>query len=215
MLVSWHKLKGRHLTTAQCTKGKERKRRRLEEEEIRVSLERAFQEYGEPLETVTSFKYLGRVMMADEGWPEVAGNLRKSLKSWTQMTRILGREGAEPRISVFFKAAVQAVLILGLETWVLTPRMEQDLGIFQHRVAQQITGRQPMRRVCVWVRDYTFLAAAMEEAGFEEIGVYIKRFRVQSRNILRRDRFWTSVSNLFGDQESRFLGGGGIRRGLN
>ena len=63
--------------------------------------------------------------------PEVSGNLRKSRKSWTRMTRILGREGAYPRTSVLlFKAVVQAVSLFGLETWVLTSRMEQALGSF-------------------------------------------------------------------------------------
>ena len=50
--------------------------------------------------------------------------------------------------------------------------MERDLGSFQHRVAQQITGRQPRRREeGGW--DYPPLAIAMYDAGFEEIGVYI------------------------------------------
>ena len=41
-----------------------------------------------------------------------------------QLTRVLGREGAGPRVSgIFFEEFVQAVLIFGLETWVLTPCM--------------------------------------------------------------------------------------------
>ena len=71
-----------------------------------------------------------------DNWPAVAGNLIKDWKSWMRMKRILGREGADPRISgLFLKAVVQAVLLFGLETWVLTPRMERALGSFQHRVA--------------------------------------------------------------------------------
>ena len=47
-------------------------------------MERAFQVYGEPLETFISFKYLVRVMMVGEDeWPEVAGNFRKAWNSWT------------------------------------------------------------------------------------------------------------------------------------
>ena len=100
------------------------------------------------LETVTLFKYMGRVMMAgDDDWTAVAGNLRKAQKSWTRMTRILGREGADPSIfGLFLKSVVQAVLLFGLEAWVLTPHMERALGSFQHRVVQRITGRQPMRQ---------------------------------------------------------------------
>ena len=37
-------------------------------------------------------------------------------------TRILSREGAEPRVSVFFfVAVVQSVLLFRKETWVFTP----------------------------------------------------------------------------------------------
>ena len=56
MLLPWITLNGRHLTTTQCAKGEESKRRRLAEEELRESLERAFQAYGEPLYTVTLSK---------------------------------------------------------------------------------------------------------------------------------------------------------------
>ena len=79
MLVPWHALNGRNLSNVQCAKGAERKHRRLAEEDLWESSNRAFQAYGEPLETVTSFKYLGQVMTAgDDGWLEVAGNLRKA-----------------------------------------------------------------------------------------------------------------------------------------
>ena len=50
--------------------------------------------------------------------------------------------------------------------------MGQTLGNFQHGFARRITGRNPRR----WEEggwDYSPLAAAMEEEGFEEIGVYI------------------------------------------
>ena len=41
----------------------------------------------------------------------MVGNLRKAWKSWDRLLRILGREGASPRVSgMFFKAVVQAVL---------------------------------------------------------------------------------------------------------
>ena len=43
ILVPWLVLNGRQLATAQCDRGAERKRRRLEEEEFRESSERAFQ----------------------------------------------------------------------------------------------------------------------------------------------------------------------------
>ena len=144
MLVLWSAVNGRNLATAQCAKGAERKCRRLVEEDLRESTERAFQAYGKPLGTVTLFNYLIRVMTAGgDDWMAVASNLRKAWKSWLRITRILGREGADPRVSrMFFKVVFQAVFLFGSETWVLTPRMEHDLDSFWHRVVRRITGRQ-------------------------------------------------------------------------
>ena len=94
---------------------------------MRESAERAFRYYGRPLKMVTSFKYLGRVLMAaDNNWPAVVVNLWKERKIWAWLARILGREGASPRVSgMFFKAVVQAVVqavfLFGSEAWVLTP----------------------------------------------------------------------------------------------
>ena len=62
MLVPWITLYGRHLTTSQYSKGVESKRRRLTEEELQDILERAFQAYRGPFNTMTSFNYLGRNM---------------------------------------------------------------------------------------------------------------------------------------------------------
>ena len=45
------------------------------------------------------------------------------------MSHILGREGATPQVSgFFFKDVMQAVLLLGAETWVVTPRRGMALG---------------------------------------------------------------------------------------
>ena len=66
ILAPWCDLNGRHLSTAQYAKGLERERRRLVEENLRKILERDFQAYREPLETVTLFKYMVRVMTAGE-----------------------------------------------------------------------------------------------------------------------------------------------------
>ena len=111
-------------------------------------MERAFDAYGEPLENVTAFKYLGQVMTAgDDYCPAVVGNLSKVRKSWGRLSWILSREGADPKVlGHFLKAVTQAVLLFGAETWVLTPRMERSLGSFQNRFAQRIAGRHPRRR---------------------------------------------------------------------
>ena len=96
---------------------------------MRDSTERAFEDYGKPIETAWTFKYLGRVMtVGDDDWPAVAGNLVKARKSWGILSWILIREGADNRVSgKFFKAVVQEVLLFGEETWVLNLRIEPSL----------------------------------------------------------------------------------------
>ena len=71
----------------------------------------------------------------------------KARKSWGRLSRILSREGADKRLSGnIFKAVVQAVVLFGAETRVLTLRIEWALESFQHGSARRINGRQPRRR---------------------------------------------------------------------
>ena len=48
----------------------------------------------------------------------------------------IGKEVVKSKgVGIFFKVVVQAVLLFGVETWVMTPHMGRYLGGFQHRVA--------------------------------------------------------------------------------
>ena len=88
---------------------------------------------------------------------------------------MLGREGADPKVSrMFFAALAQAVLLFGAETWVLTPRMEKALDSFHSRVARRINRRQPrQRKDGSWV--YPPLAGARKEEGMVGIRTSITR----------------------------------------
>ena len=111
----------------------------------------------------------------DNDWIAVVGNLGKAQKSWGRLYWILRRDGEYPKVSGnFYKAVAQAVLLFRADTWVLTPRMERDLDIFQNRVARHITGRQPSRRGD-WIWYYPPLAEAMGEADFEGIRKSVMR----------------------------------------
>ena len=74
---------------------------------------------------MTSFKYLRRLLtMADDSCSEVIINLQKASRIWYCLSRILGREGSNPKTSGnLYLAVVQVILIFGLETWVVTPRI--------------------------------------------------------------------------------------------
>ena len=174
MLLLWVALNFRHSITIQCTKGIERKRRRLAVEKIRARTERAFQVYGRPLNSVPLFKYLGWIMMtSDDDWTAVVDNPRKDRKSWDQLSRILVWEGDNPYLlGVLFKAVVQSVLVFGPETWMMNPHMVRALGGFHNRVSIQITGSQPQQLLDIsW--EYPPLDTAIQEAGFEEVRLYL------------------------------------------
>ena len=66
-------------------------------------MEREFEAYGAPLENVTTFKYLGRVMTAGYYvWTEVVDKLQRASNSWGRLSRILSREGADMKVSGMF-----------------------------------------------------------------------------------------------------------------
>ena len=84
----------------------------------------------------------------DDDWLEVVGNLGKAQKCWGRLSRVLGCEGADPKVSgKFYKAVAQSVLLFGAETWVLTQRTEKALDSFQYRVVRRLTGKQPRRKM--------------------------------------------------------------------
>ena len=52
--------------------------------------------YGIPLALVTSFKCLGRILLAaDNDWTAVVNNLQRARHKWAWLTKVLSREGAD------------------------------------------------------------------------------------------------------------------------
>ena len=170
MQVPRKALNGRHLGTVQCKKGAERKRRRLSKTETRENLERAFHDYGKPVEAVLEFRYLRRILTAmDDDWPAVADNIKKSRVRWGRLARVMGREGADLKVSrSFYTAVTQQVLLFGAEMWVLKRKMESALDALQGRLGRKLTGRHPHQgRDGRWF--YPSLAGVMKEAGIVRI----------------------------------------------
>ena len=69
---------------------------------------------------------------------------------------------------------MQATLLFGSDTWVVTPCVLQTLEGFHHRVVQQITGNIPK----IWPDggwEYPPIAEALREAGIKDLEVYIRR----------------------------------------
>ena len=102
----------------------------------------SFEAYGRPLETLMVLKYLRRVLTASYyNLPVVVANLRKARNRWTWTLQILRREGVYPWNSgKFYKAVVQATLLFGAETWVLSPSIGRTLARLYHSMVQRLTG---------------------------------------------------------------------------
>ena len=64
MFVTWREINGSYQATSMCDRGAERNLKRLWEEESSMSTALAFKAYMRPLEAVSPFKYLVRVITA-------------------------------------------------------------------------------------------------------------------------------------------------------
>ena len=78
---------------------------------------------------------------------------------------------------MFYKAVVQAVLLYGSETWVLTQSMRNVLTGFHHRVARRLSGRMPryLHHEDRW--EYPPIEEALERAGLFPMEEYLLRRR--------------------------------------
>ena len=102
MMVSWRDLNGVHWRTVKCKKGAEKNRKCLAEKEERSVTFRDFSAYGRPLDMVTSFKYLERLISAaDDDWPDVVRNLDKVRAVWRRLKNIHQGGGGTAGIRIF------------------------------------------------------------------------------------------------------------------
>ena len=146
------------------------------EEEERAVTSRTFIADGHPLEMVTYFIYLGRVISAaDDDWLAVVRNLAKVRSVWRSMTRILIKEVERPQVSgFFFKAVVQSSMLFGVETWVVTGPPSWD-GSWGFPVpGGTVTDREAPMAVGIWEVGLNLSGAARADAGFEITETYIQ-----------------------------------------
>ena len=173
MHVNYRALNSTHPTSQLCADGLARRRQRAAELEVRKAREHVFTACGTPLENVSSFKYLGRVLTStDDDWPAMYANLGKARKRWGAVSRVLVRDGANPKcMAMFYKAVVQSVLLYGCETWVISDRMKKTLEGFHTRAARRITGIMPRRLGGEWV--YPSTTTVLKKAGMFSMEHYI------------------------------------------
>ena len=104
--ISYAAMNGNHYDTAMCEGGVARKEQQAAAERAHLSLQQTFTAYGEDLERVEVFKYLGRLLAYDDNDSQaVRSNLKKARGVWARLSRTMRAENASPRVcGVFYKA---------------------------------------------------------------------------------------------------------------
>ena len=144
------------------------------------ALDVVFTAYGEDLERVEVFKYLGRLLsMDDTDVQSIRGNLKKAKKVWKMLSRLLRGENLASRVcGMFYKAVVQAVLLYGSETWAITPSAMRCLKGFHFRAAcrmAEVNKPRKNHQTGSWV--YPSREELFEEVGLYTIHEYIEKRR--------------------------------------
>jgi hypothetical protein len=167
------------------------------------ALEVGFTAYGEDLERVEVFKYLGRLMaMDDTDTQAIRDNLSKARKVWKRLHRLLRGENMNPRVcGMFFKAVVQAVLLYGSETWVLTESAMRCLEGFYYRAACRMAREnRPKKNSQTGEWTYPARKDVFEEVGLYTLTDYIDRRRKTIGAYISTDR---SIFDLCRNGERR------------
>lgn len=151
------------------------------EQNVKMAQETRFTVFNEEIEVVKEFKYLGRIVTdTDEDKATVLHNLNKAARTWGYLNRLLTKE-KERSIKVVtsvYRTIIQALLLYGSETWVLSQKTLHKLEVFHRRCARCLTGRIIHQAPSgEWI--YPNTEEVLKQAGLESIENYIKVRRKQ------------------------------------
>ena len=113
--------------------------------EMEFSLEEG--EGEDRAENVMTFRNMGRPLeQTGDDWTAVRRKIMRARLVWGILGTLLRREGVDPRVTaMFYRAVVQAVLLYGSETLVLSAAMERKVEGAHTGFLQQITGKRARR----------------------------------------------------------------------
>ena len=167
-----------HRASDACQKASKRFNRYLALREEEASRTKSFTVGGTEIKRVTEFKYLGRIVSEDDNDSlAIEANLKKARAKWAMFKRLLTREHASRRVmGYFYKAIVQAILLFGAETWVISSADMRKLRKFHRSCARFITNRHRTKNADgTWTHPSS--ALVLEDAGLFEIDHYIQQRR--------------------------------------
>jgi hypothetical protein len=184
-------LNGGHHRTELCKQGWERKWQHAAAVRSQEALGRSFMAYGEELEKVEVFKYLGRLIAYnDTNTQAMQSNLRKARGCWAQILHVLRAENADARTcGMFYKATMQAVLLYGSEMCNLSPTSLKQLEGFHICAVWQMSGLRPEKKPNgSWL--YPHLKDVLKAAGLHTITHYMGVRRQTVTNFIVNWPIW-------------------------
>ena len=108
-----------------------------------LALRQQFTIHGNVIERVEVYKYLGWMMAQyDDDAQAIHAQLRKARPTWAWVGKVLWGENTSPTIATkFYLAVVQAVLLHGSKTWVISLQAMAQLERFHIRATWRMAQR--------------------------------------------------------------------------
>jgi len=124
-----------HTESPTCVRGRITKRSRDTANKILQADEHVFTVDGAHVDSVGSFRCLGRQEARDDSdWWALCADLRRARCKGCKLSKLLHGEGANPMIfGMFHMAVVQTVLLFGCASWTVTDAMWTVWKGFHHR----------------------------------------------------------------------------------
>jgi hypothetical protein len=165
----------RHRFLKECQVGVEQKMQQEAAVTLALALHQQFSVDEEVLERVEDFKYLGCLLAQDDD--DIQANRTQLWKTCTTRAwvgQVLQSKNVSPHVAaIFYKAVVQAILLYGSKTWVLSWRALAHLEGFHIRAAYRMGKMHkpkwgPGR---TWI--YPWLVDVFQECGLKTMEEYI------------------------------------------
>ncbi len=165
-----------HQFSKECQVGVERRKQRKTAISSALALCQQFTVRGDILEHVKVFKYLGRMMAQDDNDIQaIRAQLRKARATWVCVGQVLWSENASPFIAAqFYQAIVQAILLYGSKTWVISRTALARLQGFHIQAAYQMAKTNKPKHGPGNVWEYPRSEDVLKEYGMKRMEEYIR-----------------------------------------
>ena len=168
-----------HWKSKACQAGNERRLQREAWKKSARAMDVKFYAYGQELEKVDLFKYLGKLTSNDDkDIQAIRGNLKKARRTWARISHVCRSENVDSKTAAsFYTAVIQSVLLFGSEVWCLSETTLKELRGFHITAAYRMAKVHKPRKDEDGVWTYPSSKDVLEEVGLLTIDEYIERRR--------------------------------------